>query len=257
MCLRVQTSSPLIFLAAVQKKILAATLGYTWMHMLDRFSQSVLYLWHKANLRNRAESSATHLASKHERNGAIRTGHFAVAQHGRETVQLLDAGWHFLTAMAAEPLGQRRARNSPPRAILAPASPATSCSTTSPRTSSSSCPSTAAAAARSHHPPSFLVSLHHAREGTASLLPSSSEFSTRPPLRHHCFSLSSSASLACNEESVSPPSYRSSTVLPSPFGQRPHGCQSQSRCLHRGLAGAMPCARECVHAWSTAFGSSG
>lgn len=189
MCLRVQASSPLIFLAAVQKKILAATLGYTWMHMLDRFSQSVLYLWHKANLRNRAESSATHLASKHERDGAIRTGHFAVAQHGRETVQLLDAGWHFLTAMAAEPLGQRRARNSPPRAILAPASPATSCSTTSPRTSSSSCPSTAAAAARSHHPPSFLVSLHHAREGTASLLPSSSEFSTRPPLRHHCSSL--------------------------------------------------------------------
>ncbi|XDV26782.1 hypothetical protein PO909_030416 [Leuciscus waleckii] len=89
--------------------------------MLDRFSQSVLYLYHKANLRNRAESSATHLASKHERDGAIRTGHFAVAQHRRETVQLLDA----------------------------------------------------------------------------------------------C--LSSSASLACNEESVPAPSYRSSTVRPSPF----------------------------------------
>lgn len=91
--------------------------------------------------------------------------------------------------MAAEPLSQRRAGDSPPRAILAPASPATSCSTTSPRTSSSSCPSTAAAAARSHHPPSFLVSLHHTREGTASLLPSSSEFSTRPPLRHHSFGI--------------------------------------------------------------------
>lgn len=35
---------------------------------------------------------STHLAAKHEGDGAVGAGHFAVAQHGRETLHLLHVG---------------------------------------------------------------------------------------------------------------------------------------------------------------------
>lgn len=40
--------------------------------------------------------ACTHLTAEHEGDGAVGAGHFTVAQHGREAVQLLDAGRHFL-----------------------------------------------------------------------------------------------------------------------------------------------------------------
>lgn len=112
----------------------------------------------------------THLTAEHQGDGAVGAGHFTVAQHGREAVQLPDAGRHFLVDI----FGQRGGGDaSKPRALPAPSSPTSSSTTTCPYTSSSST-SAAAGAPRSYHPPSFLASLHHARGRTARLYPSSS-----------------------------------------------------------------------------------
>lgn len=47
--------------------------------------------------------TSTHLTAEHEGDGAVGAGHFTVAQHGREAVQLLGAGGHFFIAI----FGQR------------------------------------------------------------------------------------------------------------------------------------------------------
>lgn len=157
-----------------------------------------------------------------------------MAQHGREAVQLLDAGRHFLIDI----FGQRGGRDaSEPRALPAP-SPPNSSSTTGPYTTSSSSTSAAAGAPCSHHPPSFLASLHRARGSTARLLPSCSTRllldSLRPRAPTPSSSSSSSRSLAfylreCSLWSLFPPSSCLS----------PHSCPSERRCLRYGPTGAM------------------
>ncbi|MEQ2266661.1 hypothetical protein XENORESO_014557 [Xenotaenia resolanae] len=134
-------------------------------------------------------SSSTHLAAKHEGDGAVGAGHLAVAQHGREALHLLGARGHLVATGA---LGRQP---TPPGALPAPPMPpaATAAATcrTAPTSSSSagtSCLSTssstaaAAAAPCSHHPPSFLASLHRGgEEKTPRALPSSRENLPCPP----------------------------------------------------------------------------
>ena len=127
---------------------------------------------------------STHLAAEHEGDGAVGAGHLAVAQHGWETLHLLQAGGHLFGAgiVGWEP--------PPPGAVPTPPAPPSSgsgspCTTSSSASSLSTSSSTAAAAAPcSHHPPSFLASLHRGgEETTPRALPSSRENLPPPPRR--------------------------------------------------------------------------
>lgn len=114
---------------------------------------------------------STHLAAEHEGDGAVGAGHFAVAQHGRETLHLLHIG---PTALGRQPppAGALAAPPAPPGS----SSPCTSSDASSSSLSTSSSSAAAAAAPCSYHPPSFLASLHHGREETSpKALPSFKE----------------------------------------------------------------------------------